>query len=174
MKSLKLKVLPAGRHGKSWHKAGFTLIELLVVISIIGILAALTLTGFNAARKNARDVTRKSDLQQYRSALESYASNNNGKYPTGDGESVNNNGIFGPTSLIINEYLPSEIADPNEGQFGCDNNTCAYWYRVSTDLTEYTLHARLETGGIWQICSDGRANKVNCDFVSCGDADCDL
>ena len=51
-------------------KKGFTLIELLIVITIIGILASLTLASFGAAQAKARDGVRKSDLSQLKRALE--------------------------------------------------------------------------------------------------------
>jgi len=65
------------------RKKGFTLIELLVVISIIGLLAALIVVNFNAARERARDVQRKSDLDQVKKALRMYYNDNN-FYPTDD------------------------------------------------------------------------------------------
>ncbi|MBI3282559.1 type II secretion system protein [Candidatus Curtissbacteria bacterium] len=49
---------------------GFTLIELLIVITIIGILASLTLASFGGAQAKARDGVRKSDLSQVKRALE--------------------------------------------------------------------------------------------------------
>ena len=62
---------------------GFTLIELLVVIAIIGILSSVVLASLNSARAKARDARRLSDLHQIRNALELYASDNSGSYPTG-------------------------------------------------------------------------------------------
>jgi len=50
----------------------FTLIELLVVIAIIGLLATIVLVSLNTARIKARDVRRKSDLQQIVLAYEVY------------------------------------------------------------------------------------------------------
>lgn len=51
-------------------KKGFTLIELLIVITIIGILASLTLASYGNAQAKARDGVRKSDLAQIKRALE--------------------------------------------------------------------------------------------------------
>lgn len=137
-------------------KKGFTLIEILVVISIIGVLAALSLTGLGAARKNARDATRKSDLAQYKLALEGYASNNNGIYPTSsyNGNSLSaGTGIFGTAGPIINEYLPTKIDDPT------NTATYRYLYYAATDGLTYKLFAPLETGGYWMLCSEGKAGK---------------
>lgn len=53
-------------------KKGFTLIEILVVMTIIGILAGLSLTASMGAKKSSRDGKRKADLEQIRSALEMY------------------------------------------------------------------------------------------------------
>ncbi|HEV8601650.1 MAG TPA: prepilin-type N-terminal cleavage/methylation domain-containing protein, partial [Patescibacteria group bacterium] len=49
---------------KTKHSKGFTLIELLVVISIIGLLASVTLVSLNSARAKARDAKRVGDLKQ--------------------------------------------------------------------------------------------------------------
>lgn len=142
-------------------KKGFTLIELLIVMSIIGILAALTLAGFGAARKNARDTQRKSDLAQYKVALEAYASNNNGLYPFNvcpspaacSGTSEANSGIFqdATNSPIVNEYLDSHIEDP------IDSTAYRYRYWQGSNGREYKLAADLETGGSWVLCSNGKA-----------------
>jgi prepilin-type N-terminal cleavage/methylation domain-containing protein len=59
---------------------GFTLIELLVAISIIGILAGLSLFGLRGSRESARDARRKADLEKIRSGLELYRADCN-SYP---------------------------------------------------------------------------------------------
>src|SRR5579872_7457653 len=55
---------------KSSLKKGFTLIELLIVITIIGILASLTLASYSGTQQKARDAVRKSDMAQMKRALE--------------------------------------------------------------------------------------------------------
>ncbi len=60
---------------------GFTLIELLVVIAIIAVLAALILAALSSAQKGSRDSKRKSDLNQYKTALAQFAGDNGGAYP---------------------------------------------------------------------------------------------
>lgn len=166
-------------------KNGFTLIELLVVMAIIGILAALSLTSFSTAQKNSRDTRRKSDLAQYRNALEAYASNNGGKYPnnTKNGASCIGDGIFredgaDPNGPLINEYLPTMIRDPINtcAVTVCDPSSgshCSYYYYGVLDGISYTLHANLETGGHWQICSSGKAGKVST-WVAPGSGNCEL
>jgi len=69
------------------NKKGFTLIELLVVISVIGLLTALIMVNFNAARERARDVQRKSDLNNIKKALRLYY-NDYGEYPADSGINI--------------------------------------------------------------------------------------
>lgn len=64
------------------ERAGFTLIELLVVIAIIGLLASIVLVSLNSARGKARDAKRKADVRQLATALNFYADNNSGNFPS--------------------------------------------------------------------------------------------
>ncbi len=59
---------------------GFTLIELLVVILIIGILAAIAIPAFLNQRAKAYDANAKSSVRTAATAMETYATDNNGDY----------------------------------------------------------------------------------------------
>ena len=61
---------------KAKKRKGFTLVELLVVISIIGILASLSMVSVNIARQRARDAKRKADAAQIQLALYLYFDDN--------------------------------------------------------------------------------------------------
>jgi prepilin-type N-terminal cleavage/methylation domain-containing protein len=61
---------------------GFTLIEILVAIAIIGLLSAIIIVSLNNSRKEARDAKRKSEIVQIRTAIQMYALNNGGVFPT--------------------------------------------------------------------------------------------
>lgn len=150
-------------------KKGFTLIELLVVVSIISILAALTLTIFGRVMKNARDAQRKSNLQQYKAALEAYAGDNSGWYPLSaqNGNSNSSTGIYGSAGPIIDEYLPAKINDPT------DTASYKYVYTGSSDGSSYVLEALLEAGGVWELCStNGKVGKAAAETAP--DGNCDL
>lgn len=76
---------------------GFTLIELLVVIGIIAILTGLGMSNFLGARERARDVKKKSELNQLKNALRLYY-NDYQSYPKDD-KSGNIQGC-GPTGQL--------------------------------------------------------------------------
>ena len=120
-------------------KRGFTLIELLVVISIIGLLASIVLASLGSAREKARDARRMSDLHTFRTALELYASSNNG-YPNtssafrsqcaGWGSYAANSVIPG----LVPTYIPAMPADPD---MNVSANLNCYIY--ISDGTDYNL-----------------------------------
>jgi type II secretion system protein G len=89
-------------------KKGFTLIEIIIVISIIGLIATIGMSSYSILNKNARDARRKADLEQVRSALELYRSNN-GTYPT------TNSAWYGTCTAgwatVTSDYVPNLVAD---------------------------------------------------------------
>lgn len=63
------------------RRRAFTLIELLVVISIIAVLAAVSMPAAQRARNQARTVACRSNLRQWAFATTAYANDHNGKLP---------------------------------------------------------------------------------------------
>lgn len=127
-------------------KNGFTLIEILVAATIIGLLSTVGFSGFQAITRSGRDALRKSDLEQIRSALEIYKSEN-ASYTTAT------SCVADLTSSYINPYP----ADPKAP-------TYKYCYQRLTNLT-YDLCARLENGSTTtDYC--GAANNCggNCNY----------
>ncbi len=64
------------------RRQGFTLIELLVVVAIVGILAGLLLPVLSRVRAEARQMECKSNLRQIFIALQVYAEDSDGVYPS--------------------------------------------------------------------------------------------
>lgn len=89
---------------------GFTLIELLIVISIIGLLAGLSLFALRGTRESARDARRKSDLEAIRSALEIYKADCN-RYPgsIAFGGNLVGDGTNCPATNVYIESVPDDI-----------------------------------------------------------------
>ena len=66
---------------KERNERGFTLIELLVVILIIAVLAAIAIPAFLKQREKSYVSQSESALKNAATAMESYATGNNGTYP---------------------------------------------------------------------------------------------
>lgn len=65
-------------------REGFTLIEVLLVIAILAILAAIVIIAINPAKQfgEAQNADRRSDVSSILNAVQQYAIDNHGSYPS--------------------------------------------------------------------------------------------
>ena len=146
------------------RKKGFTLIELLVVISVIGLLAALIMVNFNAARERARDVQRKSDLDQVKKALRMYYNDNN-LYPINGSLVWGNPFQSADGNMIYMKLLPQDPAN--------QDGTPTYQYTQKNDGQDFCLWTTLENKSDEDVARS-QARCSNCavganDYVVCAD-----
>lgn len=69
-------------HFQRKNNTAFSLIELVIVIVLIGIVSAIAIPRFSAASEKAAANSLKQNLQIVGKALELYAAEHNGEYPT--------------------------------------------------------------------------------------------
>lgn len=135
---------------------GFTLIELLIAISIIALLAAISLSTFSNLQKNSRDAKRKSDLKVIQSALQQYHSDQ-GFYPESIIISSPLTDVEGSRTYLTE--VPTDPLEPVNWAYGysglssigssCNNG--------DTVCTKYCLYAYTENsnnGLVSSACED--------------------
>jgi prepilin-type N-terminal cleavage/methylation domain-containing protein len=113
----------------------FTLIELLVVITIIGVLAGLSVFGLNGARQASRDAVRKADLEQIRSGLGIY------------------NADCGAYPLTANFVLSSAVTLKGNGSTSSCLATNTYIAKTPIDLISGRRYAYTSDGITYSICA---------------------
>lgn len=129
------------RHYKLKSKSGFSIVELLISISIISLLASLTLSSIRTTRRNSRDMHRISDLNQIQNALELYFDQNGSQYPqantncntpatTADDEN------YGLQTLVNKGYIPQIPRDPH--------SSCYVYATLTAPANGFHLGATLE------------------------------
>ncbi len=150
-------------------RKAFSLIELLVVISIMAILGSLALTAFSTARKEARDTQRKSEITQYKTALESYYVSNGGYPVYSSGPAVSNQfqGIFDQNSSFIQTYMAGTTL---QGVNAADG----YLYYYLSDGVNYKLWGKIELNDYFQVCSNGKSGALKSLNLNTASVVCDL
>lgn len=136
----------------------FTLIELLVVISIIGVLAAVSIFGLSGARESARDARRKSDLELVKAGLELYRADCN-VYPsaiTFDG-SWDLVGTGTPTACAVSNTYITDVPD--------DPIAASRDYDYRTVGNGYELYASLERQGLTTLTAPTIFCGTSCNYM---------
>ena len=161
---------------RHYHFYGFTIVELLVTLAIIGMLLAVVLASFSAARAKGRDVERETEIQRLAVELRIFAEKH-GRYPSaldGNCDAETSFGVGGCLTILVDEgFLPSLPDDPlGESYTGNPQSHHMYFYdnecgSGGTSGTQYRLWANGErnhnatTAGWWNdqtigatVCDD--------------------
>jgi type IV pilus assembly protein PilA len=133
-------------------EGGFTLIELLVVILIIGILAAIAIPALLSQKGKAYDSSAKTVAQTAQTAMETYATENNGEYTGG-------------TAAKLNELEPSlNTSKTNEAELlptTVGTNTYTVTAKAANTGDEYSV-VRLANGEVEHKCVSTTGTKTGC------------
>lgn len=131
-------------------RTGFSLIEVIVAMTIVAVLAAVSVVSYSGAVKTSRDARRKKDLVQIQAALEAYKLVN-GTYPVHTACASTHtrpgcNGLDPWIPGITSTYIDVLPTDPNAkvpGYIPSSPTTYTYNYR-RINATTYHLITRLE------------------------------
>ena len=101
-------------------KPAFTIIEVVLVLAIAGLIFLMVFIALPALQRNQRDTQRKNDLNQLKTAIDNYKSNNKGSIPSaatlgGNTSTALVNSDFGQSYLA--PYSSDTFKDPDGNNY---------------------------------------------------------
>jgi prepilin-type N-terminal cleavage/methylation domain-containing protein len=112
---------------------GFTLVELMVVVLIIGILVAIAIPVFNAAKANAQTKSCMANQRTIEGACQTYSASNGGSVPAAG--AVETSGLIGLYIKVDPKCPASWGGGYTLGTLGTVSNDGAALTAVGTDAT---------------------------------------
>lgn len=138
------------------HSRGFTIVELIIVITVIGILASISVVAYRGSQDRAEYARAQTDLAHINDALIIYKAQK-GAYPDADAYIDTSNSIL--TSALVPGYL-DRMPAPKTG--------FAYKFISSASNQDYKL-LRYKLGGLPSVESSvGTTNQPALNTVTTG------
>jgi len=163
-----------------YKKEAFTLIEILIVIVILGVLTTISVFALSGYRSKAQDTQRLSDIRQIQFALDRYASDNGGKFPT-DSEFITGGSLSSKNAHVVymdvipHNPLPQTTAGcPNQDYKyvqGADGRSYSLTYCLSNKTLNYDPGLCVAMPNILCAstdCSCENVNKTCCGYCAVG------
>lgn len=117
------------------RRKAFTLVEIMIVVGIIALLAVLAIPNLIRPRASANEALAQAALKTISTAAESYASVNDGNYPTGSDLSA----LYNVTPKYINKDYVADCTTTTPCQ--------GYSYSCTLTTTSYSCTATAKTCG---------------------------